>query len=72
MGEPQQVVRARVEYGPRPADGTADRIDDYATKGEAAAGSGKSSMDWQEIIPVAGVAIFALVVLGLILNRRHD
>jgi len=29
-------------------------------------------MDWQQIIPVAGVAIFALVVLGLILNRRHN
>jgi hypothetical protein len=29
-------------------------------------------MDWQEIIPVAGVAIFALVVLGLILTRRHN
>ena len=29
-------------------------------------------MDWQEIIPVAGVAILALVVLGLILNRRHN
>jgi hypothetical protein len=29
-------------------------------------------MDWQEIIPVAGVEIFALVVLGLIINRRRN
>ena len=59
----------------RPA-ATIERVEGFASEGDAGRwirnDSIKALMIWHQLIPVAALAIFALIVGGLILRPRHN